>query len=137
GRRDDPRKASCPFSAHRDGVILGEGAGMFVLESEESAAARGAAPLAEFPGYASTCDAYHRVQIAPDVAEPVRAIELALADADVDKVKIQYINLHGTGTELNDKMETLANKQCFGQVGSAPRTDGVAPGNTGPRCGPY
>ena len=87
---------------------------MFVLEDREHAVGRGATILAELAGYASTCDAYHRVQIAPDVAEPVRAMELALADAGVAKDEIGYINLHGTSTELNDRMETAAIKKCFG-----------------------
>ena len=86
---------------------------MFVLEDREHALARGATILAEIAGYGSTCDAYHRVQIAPDVAEPVRAMELAMADANLAKDEIGYINLHGTGTELNDRMETLAIKKCF------------------------
>jgi 3-oxoacyl-[acyl-carrier-protein] synthase II len=117
---DDPRQASRPFSADRDGFVLGEGAWMFVLEERERALARGAAVLAELAGYASTCDAYHRVQIAPDVVEPVRAIELALADAGVAKDEVGYVNLHGTGTELNDRMETAALRKCFG-----PRADRV------------
>jgi 3-oxoacyl-[acyl-carrier-protein] synthase II len=87
---------------------------MFVLEEYEHATARDATILAELAGYASTCDAYHRVQIAPDVAEPVRAMELALADAGAAKDDVGYVNLHGTGTELNDRMETLALKRCFG-----------------------
>jgi 3-oxoacyl-[acyl-carrier-protein] synthase II len=111
---DDPRKSSRPFSADRDGFVLGEGAWMFVLESAESVRARGATPLAEIAGYASTCDAYHRVQIAPDVAEPIRAIELALADAGVTPEQIDYINLHGTSTDMNDRMETAALKGALG-----------------------
>jgi 3-oxoacyl-[acyl-carrier-protein] synthase II len=111
---DDPARASRPFSADRDGFILGEGAWMFVLEEREHALARGAPILAELAGYGSTCDAYHRVQIAPDVEEPVRAMELALADAGVAKDEIDYVNLHGTGTALNDKLETAAVKKCFG-----------------------
>lgn len=113
-RWDRPQQASRPFSLDRDGFVLGEGAWMFVLEDLEHAQARGAPILAELLGYASTCDAYHRVQIAPEVIEPVRAIELALADANVAKDEIDYINLHGTGTDLNDRMETLAIKRCFG-----------------------
>src|SRR5205823_14351626 len=89
------------------------GAWMFVLEDREHALVRGATILAEIAGYGSTCDAYHRVQIAPDVAEPVRAIELALQDANLAKDEIGYVNLHGTSTELNDRMETLAVKNCF------------------------
>lgn len=111
---DDPTRASRPFSADRDGFILGEGAWMFVLEERERALARGAPILAELAGYGSTCDAYHRVQIAPDVEEPVRAMELALADARITKDEIGYVNLHGTGTTLNDKLETAAMKKCFG-----------------------
>ena len=113
-RWDDPAKASRPFSADRDGFILGEGAWMFVLEDHEHALSRGASILAELAGYASTCDAYHRVQIAPDVQEPVRAIELAIADGAVAHDEVGYINVHGTGTELNDRLETAALKKCFG-----------------------
>jgi len=112
---DDPAKASRPFTPERDGFVLGEGAWMFVLEDAEHARARGAIALAEVAGYSSTCDAYHRVQIAPDVIEPVRAIELALADAGVSKEQVDYINLHGTSTQLNDKMETAAIHRCFGE----------------------
>ena len=113
-RWDDPAKASRPFNQDRDGFVLGEGAWMFVLEERGHAMGRGAEVMAEIAGYASTCDAYHRVQIAPDIAEPVRAMELALADAGVAKDEVGYVNLHGTGTELNDRMETSAMKQCFG-----------------------
>ena len=112
-RWDDPCKSSRPFAKDRDGFVLGEGAWMFLLEEREHAISRGATILAELVGYASTCDAFHRVQIAPDVAEPVRAIELAIADAGCGKDEIGYVNLHGTSTQLNDKMETLAIKKCF------------------------
>jgi len=114
-RWDEPGKSSRPFSIDRDGFVLGEGAWMFVLEDAEHAAARGAIPLAEIAGYGSTCDAFHRVQIAPDVVEPVRAMQLAMAEAGVTAGEIDYINLHGTSTELNDRMETLAIKHCFGE----------------------
>jgi 3-oxoacyl-[acyl-carrier-protein] synthase II len=114
-RWDDPRQASRPFSADRDGFVLGEGAWMFVLEDFEHAQERGATILAEVAGYASTCDAYHRVQIAPQTLEPVRAIELALADAGAAKDEVGYVNLHGTSTDLNDRMETAALKNCFGE----------------------
>jgi 3-oxoacyl-[acyl-carrier-protein] synthase II len=113
-RWDEPARASRPFDADRDGFVLGEGAWMFILEDRDHALARGATVLAELAGYASTCDAYHRVQIAPDVAEPVRAMESALADAGVAKDEVGYINLHGTATDLNDRMETLAVRKCFG-----------------------
>jgi 3-oxoacyl-[acyl-carrier-protein] synthase II len=112
-RWDDPACASRPFSADRDGFVLGEGAWMFVLEERERALARGATVLAELAGYGSTCDAYHRVQIAPDVVEPVRAVELALGDAGAAKDEVGYVNLHGTGTDLNDRMETAALRKCF------------------------
>jgi 3-oxoacyl-[acyl-carrier-protein] synthase II len=110
---DDPSKASRPFARDRDGFVLGEGAWMFVLEDYEHARERHATIFAELAGYASTCDAFHRVQIAPDVVEPVRAIELALVDADLAKDDVGYVNLHGTSTQLNDKMETTALKKCF------------------------
>lgn len=111
---DDPRQSSRPFSRDRDGFVLGEGAWMFVLEEREHALARGATILAELAGYASTCDAYHRVQIAPDTVEPVRAMELAMRDAGVARDEIGYVNLHGTSTELNDRLETAAIRRCFG-----------------------
>ena len=111
---EDPAKASRPFAKDRDGFILGEGSWMFVLEDLEHARARRAPILAELAGYGSTCDAYHRVQIAPQLDEPVRAIELALEDAHVTKNEIDYVNLHGTSTELNDRMETAAMWKCFG-----------------------
>ena len=114
-RWENPSHASRPFTPERDGFVLGEGSWMFVLEDAEHAKARGAKILAEIAGYASTCDAFHRVQISPDVVEPVRAIELALKDASVEKQQIGYINLHGTSTQLNDKMETAAIRRCFGE----------------------
>ena len=113
---DDPAQASRPFSLDRDGFVLGEGAWMFVVEERGHAIARGATILAEIAGYGSTCDAYHRVQIAPDLAEPVRAMELALADAGIAKDDIAYANLHGTSTEMNDRMETAALKRFFGDA---------------------
>lgn len=113
-RWEPPSRASRPFTLDRDGFVLGEGAWMFVLEEREHAIARGATILAELAGHGSTCDAYHRVQIAPEITEPVRAMELALADAGLAKDDIGYINLHGTSTELNDRMETAAIKKCFG-----------------------
>ena len=112
---DDPRQASRPFSASRGGFILGEGAWMFVLERAEAAAARGAAAICELAGYGSTCDAYHRVQIAPDVEECVRAMQLALEDAAVSADQIDSVNLHGTGTEMNDRLETLAMHKLLGE----------------------
>lgn len=124
-RWDRAEQSSRPFSADRDGFVLGEGAWMFVVEDADHAAARGAAVLAEIAGYASTCDAYHRVQIAPDVAEPVRAIELALADAGIGPRRVGYVNLHGTGTALNDKLETAAVRRAIG-----PSADGIPMSST-------
>jgi 3-oxoacyl-[acyl-carrier-protein] synthase II len=118
---DDPARASRPFNRDRDGFVLGEGSWMFVLEELDHARARGATVLAEIAGYGSTCDAYHRVQISPDVIEPVRAMELAMKQAGVGPEQIGYINLHGTSTQLNDKMETAAVRRCFGDhAGSIP-----------------
>lgn len=111
---DDPTQSSRPFSASRAGFILGEGAWMFVVERAEFAEARGAIPLAELAGYGSTCDAYHRVQIAPDVAECVRAMQLALEDAGATAGEIDSVNLHGTGTDMNDRLETLALHKLLG-----------------------
>ena len=113
-RWDDPTHASRPFSKDRDGFILGEGAWMFVLEDLDHAIARGAEVLAEVAGYGSTCDAYHRVQIAPEIIEPVRAMQIALRNAQATTGDIDYINLHGTSTQMNDAMETAAVKKCFG-----------------------
>jgi 3-oxoacyl-[acyl-carrier-protein] synthase II len=118
-RWDRPSQGSRPFSMDRDGFILAEGAWMFVLEEREHALSRGARILAELAGYASTCDAYHRVQIDPEIAEPVRAMELALQDGNVAKDEIGYINLHGTSTELNDRLETAVVRKCFGQRSSS------------------
>ena len=111
---DDPADASRPFSASRSGFILAEGAWQFVLETEEFAARRGATPLAELAGYGSTSDAYHRVRIAPDVEECVHAMRLALADAGATPAEVDAVNLHGTGTEMNDRLETLALKKLLG-----------------------
>ena len=113
-RWPDPAAASRPFTRDRDGFVLGEGAWMFVLESLESARRRGAAVLAELLGYGSTCDAYHRVRIAPDAEESVRAMRLAMADAGVSAEQVGYVNLHGTATELNDRLETLAVRRALG-----------------------
>lgn len=113
---DDPTLASRPFNRDRDGFILGEGAWMFVLETLDHARSRGATILAELIGYGSTCDAYHRVQIAPDLEECVRAMHEALADANLTPDQIDYVNLHGTGTDLNDRLESAAIKRAFGDV---------------------
>ena len=118
---DDPAEASRPFSASRSGFILAEGAWQFVVETAENAEKRGATVLAEVAGYASTSDAYHRVRIAPDVAECVRAMSLALEDAGATAGDVDAVNLHGTGTEMNDRLETLAMKKLLGdRAGEVP-----------------
>ncbi|HYM13221.1 MAG TPA: beta-ketoacyl-[acyl-carrier-protein] synthase family protein [Bryobacterales bacterium] len=108
-----PHRASRPFSADRDGFVLGEGAWFFVLESLDGARARGAHIYGEIAGYGSTCEAYHRVRLEEGGEEPARAMGLAIAEAGVAKEEIQYVNLHGTATELNDRIETQAVRLCF------------------------
>lgn len=119
---DQPHQASRPFDRRRDGFVLGEGAWMFVLEREERARARGARPYASIDGYGSTCDAYHRVQMAPDGEEIVRAMSLALARAGRSPGDIDYISYHGTSTPLNDAVETRCVRSVFGA--HAPRVAG-------------
>jgi 3-oxoacyl-[acyl-carrier-protein] synthase II len=116
---DHPERASRPFSRDRDGFVLAEGAWMFVLEEREHALGRGARLLGEVLGYASTCDAWHRVSMAPDLDEPVRAIELALSDAALCAGEIDYVNLHGTATALNDRVEATVMRRVFGGRASA------------------
>ncbi len=107
---DAPERASRPFSADRDGFVLAEGAWMFVVEEYEHARARGAAILAEIAGYSSTCEAFHRVRLQEDGEEPARAIQMAIEDAGISAADVDYVNLHGTSTELNDRIETRALK---------------------------
>jgi 3-oxoacyl-[acyl-carrier-protein] synthase II len=111
---DRPAVASRPFDRGRDGFVLGEGAWMIVLEREDRAIARGAARYARIEGYASTCDAYHRVQMDPDGVEIVRCIEMALAKAHRRPADIGYINYHGTSTQLNDAIESRCVRRVFG-----------------------
>ena len=110
----DPASGSRPFSADRDGFVLGEGAWMFVVEREEAALKRGAPIYVEILGYGSTCDAHHRVRLDESGIEPARAMSLALEDAGVLPSAVDYVNLHGTSTVLNDRIETRALKVCFG-----------------------
>src|SRR2546423_583556 len=105
-----PQRASRPFSRNRSGMVLGEGAWVFVLEEYERARRRGAQIYAEITGYGATCDAYHRVRLADDGQEPARAMQLALADAGRTPADVDYVNLHGTSTVLNDRIETRALK---------------------------
>ena len=113
-RNDDPQAASRPFDARRDGFVMGEGAGVMVLETASSAERRGAAPLAELAGYGATSDAYHVTQPDPDGAGAARAMQKALDSAGMSPVEVSYVNAHGTSTPMNDKFETLAMKRVFG-----------------------
>ena len=112
---DAPERASRPFSRDRSGIVLGEGAWIYVLETLDGARARGAKIYAEIAGYGSTCDAYHRVRLEENGVEPARAMALALSDAGVAPEQIDYVNLHGTATQLNDRIETRAVKLAFGK----------------------
>lgn len=107
---DEPQRASRPFSLNRSGIVLGEGAWIYVLEELEQAKNRGAKIYAEIAGYGATCDAYHRVRLEETGDEPARAMKLALADAGRQPEEVDYVNLHGTSTVLNDRIETSALK---------------------------
>jgi len=113
-RNDEPERASRPFDKHRDGFIMGEGAGVIVLESIEHARARGARMYCEVAGYGMTADAYHITAPSPDGEGAARCMQLALDDAGINLDEVDYINAHGTSTPLNDKTETLAIKTLFG-----------------------
>ncbi|WP_196592510.1 beta-ketoacyl-ACP synthase II [Pectinatus sottacetonis] len=111
---DNPEKASRPFDKNRSGFIMGEGAGIVILESLEHALARGAEIYAEVGGYASTSDAYHITSPDPEARQPARCFTLAVKDAGLQMEDIDYINAHGTSTQLNEKTETAAIKKAFG-----------------------
>jgi 3-oxoacyl-[acyl-carrier-protein] synthase II len=121
---DAPQRASRPFSRDRDGFVIGEGAWFFVMENGERARSRGARIYGEVAGYGSTCEAYHRVRLEECGEEPARAMQLAMRDAGVPPEAVQYINYHGTSTELNDRVETRAVKLAFD--GHARRVAGSA-----------
>jgi 3-oxoacyl-[acyl-carrier-protein] synthase II len=110
-----PERGSRPFSVNRDGFVLAEGAWMFVLEELDHARARAASPLAEVCGYGSTCEAFHRVRLQECGEEPARAIGLAMKEAGIAPQDVQYVNLHGTSTQLNDRIETRALKLALGE----------------------
>jgi 3-oxoacyl-[acyl-carrier-protein] synthase II len=110
---NEPQRASRPFSRNRSGIVLGEGAWIYVIEELKHALARDAQIYAEIIGYGATCDAYHRVRLAEDGDEPARAMRLALHDAGLEAKDIDYVNLHGTSTLLNDRIETSALKLAF------------------------
>src|SRR5439155_10371745 len=114
-RNDDPKRASRPFDLNRDGFVLGEGAGMVMLEELEHAKKRGATIYAEVTGYGSTADAYRTTDSPPDGHGAIAAIRWALNDSGLRIEDIGYINAHGTSTEVNDRVETLAIKEVFGE----------------------
>jgi len=113
---DEPERGSRPFSRDRDGFVLAEGSWMLLLETWESARERGAPIYGELLGYGATCEAFHRVRLDESGDEPARAMRLALDDAGVDPGEIDYLNLHGTSTVLNDRIETRAVKRVFGRL---------------------
>ena len=111
----DPKRASIPFDKERDGFVMAEGAAFLMLESEEHAEKRGAKGLAEFAGYAQTCDAHHITAPEPEGKFASQAMELAVKDAGLSLKDIGYINTHGTSTPLNDVFESGAIEKCFGE----------------------
>lgn len=114
-RNDEPEKASRPWDKDRDGFVLGEGAGVIVLEEYEHAKSRGAKIYAEIVGYGASCDAYHMTAPEPEGAGAILCMRNAIHDANINLDDIDYINAHGTSTQANDLMETLAIKQLFGE----------------------
>jgi 3-oxoacyl-[acyl-carrier-protein] synthase II len=112
---DQPERASRPFSADRDGFVLAEGSWMFVLEEYGHAKSRGARIYAEIAGYGASCEAYHRVRMSDSPEEPARAITLALEESGLAAEDLQYVSLHGTSTEMNDRVETRALKLALGE----------------------
>lgn len=110
-----PERASRPFSKDRDGFVVAEGSWMFILEDYVHARARGARIYAEIVGYGSTCEAFHRVRMSDSPEEPARAVTIALEEAKLTPQDIQYVNLHGTSTEMNDRVETRAIKLALGE----------------------
>jgi 3-oxoacyl-[acyl-carrier-protein] synthase II len=115
-RNDDPTRASRPFDKDRDGFVLGEGAGIVILEEYEHARRRGAAILAEVLGYGSTADAYRITDIHPEGRGAIGCMRQAIADAKLNVEEIGYVNAHGTSTSVNDRTETLACKGVFGDL---------------------
>lgn len=112
-RNEDYEKASRPFDKERDGFIMGEGAGIIVLENLEHAVKRGATIYAEVVGYGATSDAFHITQPDPEATGASNAMKLAMEEAEVEHHEVGYINAHGTSTYFNDKLETLAIKNLF------------------------
>jgi 3-oxoacyl-[acyl-carrier-protein] synthase II len=113
-RNDDPEHASRPFDRERDGFVVGEGAGILVLEELERARRRNARILAELVGYGMSADAFHVTSPPEDGDGAFRVMRNAIRDAGIEPERVQYINAHGTSTDVGDKIETLAVKRCFG-----------------------
>jgi len=111
---DAPERGSRPFSKDRDGFVVAEGAWLFVVEEFEHARSRGARIYAEITGYGSTCEAFHRVRLQECGEEPARAIQLAMQESGISAQNVHYVNLHGTSTQLNDRIETRALKLALG-----------------------
>ncbi|MGL5244773.1 MAG: beta-ketoacyl-ACP synthase II, partial [Sarcina sp.] len=112
---NNPKRASIPFDKERSGFVMGEGAGILILETLESAQNRGATIYGEIIGYGATCDAYHITSPDPEGDGAKRAMEAAISEGNINKDEVSYINAHGTSTPYNDKFETIAIKRCFGE----------------------
>jgi len=119
-RNDEAETACRPFDRHRDGFVIGEGAAVIVLERESFARARGAPVWAELAGYSATCDAYRITDERPDGSGPATSIRRCLRDADAAPADVGYVNAHGTGTPMNDRIETQAVKSVFGEATRVP-----------------
>ena len=118
--RTDPDRCSTPFDKERDGFVMGEGAGFFILEELEHAQARGAKIYGEIAGYGTTCDAYHLTSPSPDGEGAAAAMQMAVEDGGIAPEQVDYINAHGTGTPYNDAFETIAVKRVFGEKTRVP-----------------
>ena len=114
-RNDEPTQASRPFDLHRDGFVLGEGSGMVVLESLDHARGRGAHIFGEILGYGATADAYRVTDIHPEGRGAIRCMRMAITDAGIDPSQVDYVNAHGTSTTVNDRVESLACREVFGE----------------------